>query len=228
MLFDVFTLFPQVIEPYLDSSILSRARENQLITVRLHNIRDWTHDRHHVADDAPYGGGGGMVMKAPPIFEAVEQVLGSPPECPVILMSPQGRTFTSMVARELAQLPHIALICGRYEGIDERVRDHLVTDQISVGDYVLTGGELPAMIIIDAVTRFIPGALGDPTGAMDDSFASGLLEYPHYTRPVSFDGALVPEILRSGDHRKIAAWRKEQARALTEKLRPDLLGTDEV
>jgi tRNA (guanine37-N1)-methyltransferase len=223
MLFDVFTLFPQVIEPYLNSSILSRARENQLITVHLHNIRDWTHDRHHVTDDAPYGGGGGMVMKAPPIFEAVEQVLGAPPECPVILMSPQGRTFTSVVARELAQLPHIALLCGRYEGIDERVRDHLVTDQISVGDYVLTGGELPAMIIIDAVTRFIPGALGDPTGAMDDSFASGLLEYPHYTRPEVYAGQAVPDVLRSGDHARIRRWRLRQALIRTALNRPDLL-----
>lgn len=223
MLFDVFTLFPQVIEPYLNSSILSRARENQLITVHLHNIRDWTHDRHHVTDDAPYGGGGGMVMKAPPIFEAVEQVLGVPPECPVILMSPQGRTFTSVVARELAHLPHIALLCGRYEGIDERVRDHLVTDQISVGDYVLTGGELPAMIIIDAVTRFIPGALGDPTGAMDDSFASGLLEYPHYTRPEEYRGWRVPEVLLSGNHAEINRWRRRQALIRTALNRPDLL-----
>jgi tRNA (guanine37-N1)-methyltransferase len=175
MQFDVFTLFPGVIQPYLDSSILQRARENQLIQVSLHNIRDWATDKHHVTDDAPYGGGGGMVMKAPPIFDAVESVLGSPPACPVILMSPQGRPFSTAIVRELAALPHIALLCGRYEGVDERVREHLVTDQISVGDYVLTGGELPAMILIDAISRFLPGVLGDPDGADDDSFSNGCL-----------------------------------------------------
>ena len=223
MLFDIFTLFPQVFEPYLNSSILSRAQENALIKVELHNIRDWTHDRHHVTDDTPYGGGGGMVMKAPPIFEAIENVLGTSPSCPVILMTPQGRPFTTAVAQELASLPQIAILCGRYEGVDERVREHLVTDQISVGDYVLTGGELPAMIVIDAVTRFIPGALGDPTGAMDDSFASGLLEYPHYTRPEDFRGWRVPEVLLSGNHAEINRWRREQSLIRTFLRRPDLL-----
>ena len=223
MRFDVFSLFPQVIQPYIDSSMLQRARENQLIEVNLHNIRDWTTDKHHVTDEMPYGGGGGMVMKAPPIFEAVESVLGAPPACPLILMTPQGRPFSTAIAKELAALPHIAILCGRYEGIDERVREHLVTDQISVGDYVLTGGELPAMIIIDAVSRFLPGVLGDPTGAEDDSFSNGLLEYPHYTRPEVFREWGVPPVLLSGNHAEIARWRREQSILRTMKNRPDLL-----
>ena len=223
MQFDIFTLFPEVITPYLNSSILQRAQENALIHIDLYNIRDYTHDKHHVTDDAPYGGGGGMVMKPEPIFEAVDTVLGVPPACPVILMSPQGRPFTTAIARELASLPRIALICGRYEGVDERVREHLVTDQISMGDFVLTGGELPAMAVVDAVTRFLPGALGDPDGANDDSFGDGLLEYPHYTRPEDFRGWRVPEVLLSGNHALIAKWRKEQSLARTKKHRPDLL-----
>lgn len=223
MRFDIFSLFPQVIQPYIDSSILQRARENQLIEVNLHNIRDWTTDKHHVTDDMPYGGGGGMVMKAPPIFEAVESVLGAPPKCPLILMTPQGRPFSTAIARELSALPHIAILCGRYEGIDERVREHLVTDQISVGDYVLTGGELPAMIVVDAVSRFLAGVLGDPTGAEDDSFSNGLLEYPHYTRPELFRGWGVPPELLSGNHAAIARWRREQSIRRTLKHRPDLL-----
>jgi tRNA (guanine37-N1)-methyltransferase len=223
MQFDIFTLFPDVMTPYLNSSILQRAQENALIHVDLHNIRDFTHDKHHVTDDAPYGGGGGMLMKPEPIFEAVESVLGAPPACPVILMSPQGRPFSTAIARELAALPRIALLCGRYEGIDERVREHLVTDQISMGDFVLTGGELPAMAVVDAVTRFLPGALGDPNGANDDSFGDGLLEYPHYTRPEEFRGWRVPEVLLSGNHALIAKWRKEQSLVRTKKQRPDLL-----
>lgn len=223
MHFDVFTLFPGVMLPYLDSSILQRAQENRLISVALHNIRDWTSDRHHVTDDAPYGGGGGMVMKVEPIFAAVESVLGAPPACPLIYLSPQGRPFTTAIARELAAVPHLGLLCGRYEGIDERVIEHLVTDQISIGDYVLTGGELPAMVLIDAVARFIPGVLGDPTGAEDDSFGNGLLEYPQYTRPEEFRGWRVPEILLSGNHPHIARWRKEQSLLRTRKQRPDLL-----
>ncbi len=223
MQFDVFTLFPEVFHPYLDSSILQRARENRLITVELHNIRDYTSDKHHVTDDTPYGGGGGMVMKAPPIFEAIESVLGSPPECPIIYLSPQGRKFSSAIAQELARMPRLALLCGRYEGVDERVVEHLVTDQLSIGDYVLTGGELPAMVVLDAVARFIPGVLGDPNGAMDDSFASGYLEYPHYTRPEEYRGWRVPGELLSGNHALIAKWRREQAIHRTRKQRPDLL-----
>jgi len=223
MQFDVFTLFPGVIQPYLDSSILQRARDGNLIHVDLHNIRDWTTDRHHVTDDTPYGGGGGMVMKAPPIFDAVEAILGSPPACPLIFLSPQGRPFTTAIARELALLPRIALLCGRYEGVDERVVAHLVTDQISIGDYVVTGGELPAMILIDAVSRFLPGVLGDPDGANDDSFGNGLLEYPHYTRPEDFRGWQVPPELLSGNHALIARWRREQSLRRTLKHRPDLI-----
>jgi tRNA (guanine37-N1)-methyltransferase len=223
LLFDVFTLFPNVFTPYLDTSILQRAREANLVDVRLHNIRDWTTDRHHVCDDIPYGGGGGMVMKPEPIFTAVESVLGAPPSCPLILLDPQGRVFTQAIAEELSQQPHLGLLCGRYEGIDERVRQHLVTDEISIGDYVLSGGELPALVLIDAITRLIPGALGDPEGAWDDSHATGLLEYPHYTRPPVFRGWGVPEVLLSGDHGRIARWRRQQALLRTRSRRPDLL-----
>lgn len=221
--FDVFTLFPDVFEPYLQSSILLRAQEKGLIGVDLHNIRDWTTDRHHVTDDEPYGGGGGMVMKPEPVFTAVERVLGSPPPCPVILLTPQGRIFTQSVAQELSQYAHLALLCGRYEGIDERIRQYLITDEISIGDYVLTGGELPALILIDAVTRLLPGALGDPEGAWDDSYMSGLLEHPHYTRPAEFREWRVPEVLISGDHARIARWRREQSLLRTWQRRPDLL-----
>ena len=223
MRFDVFTLLPDVFPPYLESSILQRARQRGLIEVQVHNIRDWTHDRHHVTDDEPYAGGGGMVMKVEPVFEAVESVLGYDDCCPVILLTPQGRVFTQKVATELAAHPRLALICGRYEGVDERIRQHLATDEISIGDYVLTGGELPALILIDALTRLIPGVLGDPDGAADDSHAAGLLEYPHYTRPPEFRGWRVPEILLSGDHAKIAKWRREQSLLRTLERRPDLL-----
>jgi len=223
MRFDVFTLFPEVFGPYLDSSILMRARQNGLLEVFLYNIRDWTTDRHHTTDDLPYGGGGGMVMKPEPIFAAVETVLGIPPACPVILLTPQGRVFTQSVAQELAQQPHLGLLCGRYEGVDERVREYLVSDEISIGDYVLSGGELPALALIDALTRLIPGALGDPGGAADDSHAMGLLEYPHYTRPPEFRGWRVPEILLSGDHGRVDRWRREQALLRTRQRRPDLL-----
>jgi len=223
MHFDIFSLFPNVFEPYLQASILQKARQNNLIQVEIHNIRDWATDKHHVTDDTPYGGGGGMVMKAPPIFDAVESVLGSPPICPLILMTPQGRPFSSNIARELSELPRIALLCGRYEGVDERIRENLVTDQISIGDYVLTGGELPALILIDAIARFIPGVLGDPTGAEDDSFATGLLEYPHYTKPEDYRGWHVPEVLLSGNHAQINRWRREQSLRRTWFHRPDLL-----
>jgi tRNA (guanine37-N1)-methyltransferase len=221
--FDVFTLFPDVFRPYLETSIVQRAQIAQLVEVRLHNIRDWTADRHHICDDMPYGGGGGMVMKPEPIFTAVESVLGNPPACPVILLTPQGRVFNQDIAQELSQQAHLALLCGRYEGIDERVREHLVSDEISIGDYVLSGGELPALVLIDAITRLLPGALGDPEGALDDSHASGLLEYPHYTRPPEFRGWRVPEVLLSGDHGRIARWRHQQALIRTLKRRPDLL-----
>jgi tRNA (guanine37-N1)-methyltransferase len=229
MQFEVFTLLPVVFPPYLESSILLRARQRGLIDVRVHNIRDYTHDRHHTTDDTPYGGGGGMVMKPGPVFEAIETVLGfeagqaQPPPLPVILLTPQGRVFTQRIAEELAAHERIALLCGRYEGVDERIREHLVTDEISIGDYVLTGGELPALMIVDAVSRLMPGVLGDPTGAEDDSHSMGLLEYPHYTRPPEFRGWQVPEVLLSGDHARIEKWRREQALQRTLRRRPDIL-----
>jgi tRNA (guanine37-N1)-methyltransferase len=223
MRFDVFTLLPETLTPYLQASILQKAAERGLVEIALHNIRDWARDKHHTTDDTPYGGGGGMVMKPEPIFEAVESVLGPEPSCPVILLTPQGRVFNHAVAEELVQHNRIALLCGRYEGVDERIREGLVSDEISIGDYVLTGGELPAMILIDAVSRLIPGVLGDPDGAADDSHATGLLEYPHYTRPPEFRGQAVPEVLLSGDHGKIEQWRREQSLLRTLKRRPDLL-----
>jgi tRNA (guanine37-N1)-methyltransferase len=223
MRFDVFSLFPSIFSPYFDVSILQRAIQHGLLEVNLHDIRQWTHDRHHVTDDAPYGGGGGMVMKPGPVFEAVEAVLGSPPSCPVILMTPQGKPFTQEMAQSLSAQPQLAIICGRYEGIDERIRQHLVTHEISVGDYVLTGGELPALVVMDAITRLIPGVLGDPDGAMDDSHATGLLEYPHYTRPPEFRSWLVPEVLLSGNHAEITRWRRQQSLLRTWQRRPDLL-----
>lgn len=232
MQFEVFTLLPEVFPSYLETSILKRARERGLITVNVHNIRDTAHDKHHTTDDTPYGGGGGMVMKPEPVFEAIETVLGlnppqTPPEpdsnTPIILLTPQGRVFNQTIAKELSQYPKIALLCGRYEGIDERIREKLVTDEISIGDYVLTGGEIPALILIDAVSRLLPDVLGDPTGAEDDSHSMGLLEYPHYTRPPEFRGSKVPDVLLSGDHARIDKWRREQALERTFKKRPDML-----
>ena len=228
MHFDVFTLFPNLVSPYLEESILQRARERGLVQVNVHDIRAWTDDKHHVTDEPPYGGGGGMVMKVQPIFAAVEGVLGAPPSAPLILLTPQGRLFTQRVAEELAGLPRLALLCGRYEGIAERVRAHLVTDEISIGDFVLTGGELPALAVIDAVSRLLPGVLGDPDGAMDDSHATGLLEYPHYTRPPEFRGWGVPPVLLSGNHAGIARWRREQALLRTLRRRPDMLETTQL
>ncbi len=223
MRFDLFTLFPEAMAPYLESSILQRAQERGLLEVHLHNIRDWTEDRHHTVDDTPYAGGGGMVMMAEPIFRAVEDVLGTSPSCPVILLTPQGRVFNQIIAQELAVHARLALICGHYEGVDERVRLHLASDEISIGDFVLTGGELPALTIVDAVARLLPDVLGDPGGAENDSHASGLLEYPHYTKPPVFRGWSVPDILLSGDHARIARWRREQALLRTSQRRPDML-----
>ena len=223
MRFDVFTLFPAALQPYFEISILQRAIERNLLEVFLHDIRSWTLDKHHTTDDAPYAGGGGMVMKVAPIFAAVEDVLGKPPQCPLVLLTPQGRVFNMQIARELAGYPRVGLLCGRYEGVDERVRQYLVTDEISIGDFVVTGGELPALVVMDAVARFLPGVLGDPDGAMDDSHASGLLEYPHYTRPVEFRGWRVPDVLLSGNHAEITRWRREQSLLRTLRRRPDLL-----
>ncbi|MFN2152437.1 MAG: tRNA (guanosine(37)-N1)-methyltransferase TrmD [Anaerolineales bacterium] len=223
MRFEIFTLFPEVFNPYLKVSILARAHETGLVEFAIHNIRDWASDKHHTTDDEPFGGGGGMVMKAEPIFAAVESVLGSPPACPLILMTPQGRVFNQRIARELTEQPRLAFLAGRYEGLDERVRTHLVTDEISIGDYVLTGGELPALVLIDAITRLLPGALGDAEAPQKDSHAEGLLEYPHYTRPANFRGWEVPEVLRSGNHFLVERWRREQALIRTWERRPELL-----
>ena len=233
--FDILTLFPQMFQGPFAESILKRAIEKELIKINLHNIRDWAQGKHSITDDTPYGGGGGMVMKTEPIFLALESLLGlsaltsdtplSKPPCPIILMTPQGRPFTHQVAKELAQHSQLVLLCGRYEGVDERVREHLVTDEISLGDFVLSGGELAAMVIVDAVTRLVPGGLGNPKSAHDDSHATGLLEYPHYTRPAIFRGWSVPDILLSGHHGKIAEWRRAQSILRTQARRPDLLAT---
>ncbi|MGB0384910.1 MAG: tRNA (guanosine(37)-N1)-methyltransferase TrmD [Ardenticatenaceae bacterium] len=231
--FDIFTLFPQMFDGPFAESIIKRAIEKERITIQLHNIREWAPGKHSVTDDTPYGGGGGMVMKAEPIFLAIESVLEQPPisaeqplltpPCPIILMTPQGRPFTHQVAQELAQHSQLVLLCGRYEGVDERVREHLVTDEISLGDFVLSGGELAAMVIVDAVTRLVPDVLGNPKSAHDDSHATGLLEHPHYTRPANFRGWSIPDMLISGHHGKIAEWRRQQSLLRTHHRRPDLL-----
>lgn len=227
--FDILTLFPSFFENPLSQSIIKRAREAGLISIALHNIRDYATDRHRTTDDTPYGGGGGMIMKPEPIFAAVEAILkdkglgGDHPSPPIILLSPQGRLFTQEIARELSRHSHLILICGHYEGVDERVRQYLATDEISIGDYVLTGGEVPALVIVEAVTRLVPGVLGDPGATFEDSHAEGLLEYPHYTRPPVFRGHKVPEVLLSGDHAAVIRWRRQQALRRTWERRPDLL-----
>ena len=224
MRFDVFSLFPEVFQPYLDISILKRAIQNNLIEVHTHNIRDWATDKHHTTDDTPYGGGGGMVMKPEPIFAAVEDVLGAPPSCPVILLCPQGRRFDQKMARELAAYDRLALICGRYEAFDERIREHLATHVISIGDFVLTGGELPALILMDAVGRLVPGVLGDEDATQNDSFSSdGLLEYPQWTKPAEFRGWVVPEVMQNGNLGEQLKWKREQSLIRTLMWRPDLM-----
>jgi len=220
MKIDVLTLFPAMFAGPLDQSIIRRARERGLLDLRLHNLRDWTHDRHRTVDDRPFGGGPGMLLKPEPIFEAVASLRGPDTRC--ILMGPAGRRFDQLVARELAALPHLILICGSYEGVDERVREFLVDDELSIGDYVLTNGALPAMVVIDAVTRLLPGALGDDASTREESFGAGGIEYPQYTRPADFQGLKVPEVLLSGNHAAIARWRAEQARLRTAQRRPDL------
>jgi len=222
MRFDILTLFPDMFEGPFRESIIKRAVEQGIVSIGIHNIRDCATDKHHITDDMPYGGGGGMVMKSEPIFRAVEAVTQKG-DAHVILLTPQGRLFSHQVARELAQKAHLVLICGRYEGVDERVREFLAHDEISVGDYVLTGGEIPAMVLVDAVTRLLPGALGHPGAAQDDSLANGLLEHPQHTRPRSFRGHEVPEIILSGNHAEIARWRRRQALQRTLERRPDLL-----
>ena len=218
---DVLTLFPRIFEGPLDESILKRAQNKGLVAVRVHNLRDFTHDKHHVVDDKPYGGGPGMLMKPEPIFEAVEKFRRA--DSSVVLMTPQGASLTQERAAGFSQKPHLVIICGHYEGVDERVREALVDEEVSIGDYVLTNGALAAAVFVDAVVRLLPGVLGDEQSADDDSFASGLLEGPQYTRPPEFRGMSVPEILLSGNHKEVARWRKEQAKQRTQQRRPDLL-----
>jgi tRNA (guanine37-N1)-methyltransferase len=217
---DVFTLFPGMFRGPFDESILKRAQDQGLLSLALHNIRDATTDKHHIVDDYPYGGGAGMVMKPGPVFASVEAVYQGGP---IILMTPQGHPFTQADAQRLAREPRLSLLCGHYEGVDERIRLHLATEELSIGDYVLTGGELAAMVIIDAVSRLIPGVLGAPASAVEESHSSGLLEYPHYTRPPDFRGWQVPPMLLSGNHGAIARWRRKEALRRTRARRPDLL-----
>jgi tRNA (guanine37-N1)-methyltransferase len=220
---DVVTIFPGMLRGALAESITGRAQEHGLVRIALHDLRDYTADRHRTVDDAPYGGGPGMVMKPEPLFAAVEAIRGEAPAFPVVLLSPQGRLFTQAVANELARLPRFLLICGRYEGVDERVREHLATDEISVGDYVLSGGEPAAWVVIDAVVRLVPGVVGSPESLASESHAEGLLEYSQYTRPPEFRGWQVPDILLSGDHAAIARWRRRQSLLRTKQRRPDLI-----
>ena len=218
----ILTLFPNMLSGPFSESIIKRAVDRGLVEIVLYNIRDYTSDRHHVVDDYPYGGGQGMVLKPEPIFAAVESIKNES-EVPVILLTPQGRLFNQMVAEELARYGEMILMCGHSEGVDERVREHLVTDEISIGDYVLSGGELAAMVIVDAVVRQLPGALGAEEAVREDSHSSGLLEYPQYTRPRVFQGWEVPQVLLSGNHAEIASWRREQSIMRTLRRRPDLL-----
>jgi tRNA (guanine37-N1)-methyltransferase len=221
MRIDVVTLFPAMFAGPLDESIVKRAREAGLLDLKIHNLRVYSHDRHKTVDDRPFGGGPGMLLKPEPIFEAVEELAREATR--VVLLSPAGRVFNQAIARELALVDDVLLVCGHYEGFDERVREQLADDELSIGDYVLTNGALPAMVVIDAVTRLLPGALGDEQSAHDESFSHGLLEYPQYTRPAEFRGMKVPEVLLSGNHAEIAKWRNEQARQRTRERRPDLL-----
>jgi tRNA (guanine37-N1)-methyltransferase len=221
MKIDVLTLFPAMFAGPLDESIVKRARQAGLLHLKLHNLRDYAHDRHNTVDDRPFGGGPGMLLKPEPIFEAVEDLGGESTR--VILFSPAGRTFNQAVAWELAGQEHLLLVAGHYEGFDERVREQLADDELSIGDYVLTNGGLPVMVVIDAVARLLPGVLGDQESAQEESFSHGLLEYPQYTRPAEFRGLKVPEVLLSGNHADIARWRAEQARLRTRERRPDLL-----
>jgi tRNA (guanine37-N1)-methyltransferase len=224
MKIEVLTLFPAMFAGPLDESIIKRARDSGLLEFKLHNLRDWTHDRHKTVDDRPFGGGPGMLLKPEPLFAAVESLRREATR--VILLSPSGRKFDQSIARELAIETDLLLVTGHYEGFDERVREKLADDELSIGDYVLTNGALPAMIVIDAVTRLLPGVLGDDDSSRDESFSDGLLEYPQYTRPADFRGLPVPEVLLSGNHAEIAKWRREQAKLRTAAKRPDLLKRD--
>ncbi len=224
MRIEVVTIFPEMFSSPLSESMLRIAQERGILTVRTHDLRDYTEDKHRQVDDAPYGGGPGMVMKPEPFFAAVEDLKGRyGPADEVILMSPRGRRLGQRLLEELARKESLVILCGRYEGVDERVHEHLATMELSIGDYVLTGGELPAMVVIDGVTRLLEGVLGDEASVVHESFSEGFLEYPQYTRPAEFRGWKVPDVLLSGDHVEIERWRKQKARDLTARLRPDLL-----
>jgi tRNA (guanine37-N1)-methyltransferase len=226
MKIDILTLFPEICRAPLSESMMKRAQENKIVDLRIHNLRDWTTDKHHIVDDAPFGGGQGMVMKPEPIFAAVEELQRSAiknPKSKIILMSPAGRRLDQTIATELSKESHLIVICGHYEGVDHRVIERIVDLEISIGDYVLTNGAIAAVVLVDAVARLLPGVLGHEQSAHDDSFSAGLLEAPQYTRPAEFRGWKIPEVLLSGNHAEIAKWRKEQALKRTKQNRPDLL-----
>jgi tRNA (guanine37-N1)-methyltransferase len=223
MIFDILTLFPEMFQSPLESSLLKKAREKGLIQVNLHNIRDHARGKHRVTDDYPYGGGAGMVMKVEPVAEALDALFPDRGATPVILLTPQGETFSQAMAREFAGYGRIILVCGRYEGVDERVREHLVDREVSIGDYVLTGGELPALVMVDAVSRLVPGVLGNVDSAWSESHTENLLEWPQYTRPAEYRGWKVPEVLIEGHHKNIEEWRRRESLRRTLRRRPDLL-----
>ena len=223
MQIDVITLFPGIFTSPLQESLLKKAQENGLVTITVHNLRDWCMDKHKTADDAPYGGGPGMVVKPEPLFSAIESIQSQRNNAKVILLSPQGQVFHQKMASRLSEENELILICGRYEGIDERVKDTLVDEEISIGDYVLNGGEMPALVLIETITRLIPGVVGDAQSIVQDSFYENMLDYPHYTRPAEFRGLKVPEILLTGHHGEVDNWRKNTALERTKKLRPELL-----
>jgi tRNA (guanine37-N1)-methyltransferase len=226
MKIDILTLFPEICRAPLSESMMKRAQENKIVDLRVHNLRDWTTDKHHIVDDAPFGGGQGMVMKPEPIFAAVEELKQSAisnQQSKIILMSPAGRRLDQKMATDLSKESHLIVVCGHYEGIDHRVVEHLVDLEISIGDYVLTNGAIAAVVLVDAIVRLLPGVLGHEHSAVDDSFSTGLLEGAQYTRPAEFRGWKVPEVLLSGNHAEIAKWRKEQALKRTKRDRPDLL-----
>ena len=223
MRFDIITIFPEMFREVFDFGIIRRAREAGLIEIAVHDLRDYTHDRHRQVDDRPFGGGAGMVMKPGPLFRAIEAVTHGDTHATTVLLSPQGRLFSQQLAEEFSERKKLVLVCGRYEGIDERVVERAVSDEVSIGDYVLSGGEIPAMVVVDAVTRLIPGALGCNESAQQESFAAGLLDYPHYTRPAEYRGLKTPEVLTGGNHAEIEAWRRRKAVEKTARRRPDLI-----
>ena len=222
---DILTIFPKMFSPIVNESIIKRAQKKRLLKIFVHNLRDFSKDKHKKIDDRPFGGGPGMVFKPEPIFDGVKKIKSKikSRNCKVVLLSPQGKTFDQKYAKKLANFKNLIIICGHYEGVDERVRKHLVDEEVSIGDYVLTGGELPAMVLVDAIVRLIPGVLGDKDSAKMDSFSQDLLEHPHYTRPANYKGMKVPGVLLSGNHKEISQWRLEQSKKITKKKRPDLI-----